>query len=304
MPARSRGAVLTILIALALGAGLAVAGSASGQTLGGVPLFALAVIAAFGIQFAAFLPAAVLKTERFFDLTGGLTFAAVTVALLVAASPRDLRAWVLTVMVVLWGARLSIFLFVRVHAQGSDGRFDEIKVAPLSFLRVWTMQGLWVAVTASAAWVGITAERRPEADVWMLVGALVWLAGIVLEVVADAQKAAFRRDPAQKGRFIQSGVWAWSRHPNYFGEILVWIGVALVALPAATGWQWVTLVSPVFVVLLLTRVSGIPLLEKRADERWGDEPEYVAYKERTPVLVPGFRGQRAESTSETSASTR
>ena len=126
-------------------------------------------------------------------------------------------------------------------------------------------------------------------DGWMIAGAIIWLGGLVLEIVADAQKAAFRRDPSHDGQFIQSGVWAWSRHPNYLGEILVWIGVAVVALPVAVGWQWVTLVSPVFVFLLLTRVSGIPLLEKRADARWGDDPDYVAYKARTPVLVPGLR---------------
>ncbi|KXC05255.1 DUF1295 domain-containing protein [Microbacterium hominis] len=283
------GAILvTILVALGLGAALAVAGSTAGQSLGGIPLFALAVAAAFAIQLIAYLPAVLLRTEKFFDLTGGLTFALVAVGLLIAVAPADARAWVLVAMIVIWGVRLSVFLFVRVHAQGSDGRFDDIKVNPLAFLRVWIMQGLWVAVTSSAAWVGITARESRGFDVWIVVGAVVWLAGLVIEIVADGQKAAFRRDPANTGRFIDVGVWSWSRHPNYFGEILVWVGVAVVALPAATGWQWVTLVSPVFVVLLLTRVSGIPLLEKRADARWGDEPAYREYKRRTPVLVPGL----------------
>lgn len=289
MSSRPGAVLLTIFVALALGVGLAFAGSDGSRETGGFPLFALALAAAFLIQFLAYIPAALLRTERFFDLTGGLTFAAVTVALLACVLPADPRAWLLAAMVVVWGARLSFFLFLRVHAQGSDGRFDEIKVSPLPFLRVWTMQGLWVAVTASAAWVGISSENRHGVDAWMFIGAVVWLLGLVLEVVADAQKAAFRRDPSQKGRFIQTGVWAWSRHPNYFGEILVWVGVAIVALPAATGWQWVTLISPVFVILLLTRVSGIPLLEKRADARWGDDADYQAYKARTPVLVPRVR---------------
>jgi steroid 5-alpha reductase family enzyme len=102
--------------------------------------------------------------------------------------------------------------------------------------------------------------------------------------VADRQKSAFRSDPANAGRFISSGLWAWSRHPNYFGEIVLWVGVALIALPVLSGWQHVTLVSPLFVYLLLTRISGIPPLERRAEEKWGDDPAYRAYVERTPVL--------------------
>ncbi|MBF4561970.1 DUF1295 domain-containing protein [Microbacterium sp. VKM Ac-2870] len=288
MSQRPGAIILTIVIALALGGGLAAAGSAAGQTVGGIPLFALAVVAAFAIQVVAYVPAVLLRTEKFFDLTGGLTFALVAVGLLVAVAPAGVRAWMLVAMIVVWGVRLSVFLFVRVHAQGSDGRFDDIKINPLAFLRVWIIQGLWVVATSSAAWVGITAARSGGLDAWVVVGALVWLVGIALEIVADAQKAAFRRDPANKGRFIDGGVWAWSRHPNYVGEILVWVGVAIVALPVAVGWQWVTLISPVFVVLLLTKVSGIPMLEKRADDRWGSEPAYQEYKKRTPVLVPGF----------------
>lgn len=288
MSQRPGAIIITILVALGTGAGLAVAGGSAGAALGGIPLFALAVAAAFLIQVVAYVPAVLLRTEKSFDLTGGLTFAVVAVGLLAAVAPAAARAWVLVAMIVVWGVRLSGFLFVRVHAQGSDGRFDDIKVHPLAFLRVWIIQGLWVAVTSSAAWVGITAIDAAGFDAWVVVGAVVWLGGLVLEIVADAQKAAFRRDPGNTGRFIDSGVWAWSRHPNYLGEILVWIGVAIVALPVAVGWQWVTLLSPVFVVLLLTRVSGIPLLEKRADARWGDEPAYQEYKKRTPVLVPGF----------------
>ncbi len=294
MSSRTPAVLLTIIVALALGAAFALTGGSSGQTLAGIPLFALAVAAAFLIQIVAYVPAVLLRTERFFDLTGGLTFAVVTAALLAAVSPAGARAWLLTAMVVVWGVRLSVFLFVRVRAQGSDGRFDEIKTHPLVFLRVWIMQGLWVVVTASAAWVGITQTpdaaqtAQPAVDGWMIAGGAVWLVGIVLEIVADAQKARFRGDPANAGRFIDSGVWAWSRHPNYLGEILVWIGVAIVALPVAVGWQWVAVLSPVFVVLLLTRVSGIPLLERRADARWGEDPSYLAYKARTAVLVPGL----------------
>ena len=114
----------------------------------------------------------------------------------------------------------------------------------------------------------------------------MWVLGMVVEITADAQKTAFKADPANEGRFIRSGLWARSRHPNYFGEIVIWLGVFLVAAPVLTGWQWVALISPLFVILLLTRVSGIPLLEQKADRTWGGQDDYEAYKKRTPSLIP------------------
>ena len=125
-------------------------------------------------------------------------------------------------------------------------------------------------------------------------GLLIWAAGFAIEATADVQKSRFRADPANRGAFIHTGLWAWSRHPNYFGEIVLWIGVAVIALPVLQGWQYVTLISPLFVILLLTRVSGVPLLEKRADEKWGGQDDYEAYKRRTPVLVilPRAHGRR------------
>lgn len=118
---------------------------------------------------------------------------------------------------------------------------------------------------------------------------LLWAAGFAVEVIADRQKSRFRADDAHRGRFISTGLWSRSRHPNYFGEILLWIGVAVIALPVLQGWQWVGLVSPVFVAVLITRVSGVPLLEAKADAKWGGQPDYEEYKRTTPVLVPRLR---------------
>jgi steroid 5-alpha reductase family enzyme len=123
------------------------------------------------------------------------------------------------------------------------------------------------------------------------VGLAVWVIGFALEAIADLQKSRFRADPANKGSFITSGLWAISRHPNYLGEITLWVGIAIIALPQLRGWQYATLVSPVFVYLLITRASGVPLLEKKADAKWGGQEVYEAYKRRTPVLVP-FVGRR------------
>ncbi len=285
MTTAERGSLAAVAVAVLLGAGLAWAGSQGGVTLAGWPLFALAIAAVFVVQWLVFVPSYAARTERFFDLTGSGTFIAVTLAL-VALVPRvDARGWLLVGMVVVWAARLGTFLFRRVSAAGHDDRFDQIKTSFPRFLGAWTLQGLWISVTASAAWIALTAPSVPLG--WLaLVGMAVWLAGFGIEVVADAQKSRFKADPAHRGRFVNTGLWSKSRHPNYFGEILLWIGVALVALPALSGWGYIGLLSPVFVALLLIRVSGIPMLEAKADARWGGDPAYEEYKRTTPVLVP------------------
>jgi steroid 5-alpha reductase family enzyme len=287
-----RRALLGTPLVLVLGALLALAGSHHGQVLGSVPLFALAVAAAFVVQWVAFVPAYVRRTETWFDLTGSLTYVTVTVALLALTPERDARGMLLAALVVVWALRLGPFVFRRVRRAGSDDRFDEIKQSAPRFLLVWTVQGLWVTFTAMAAWVGITSTTRTGFDALAVVGLVVWLAGFATEAVADAQKTRFRADPANAGRFISTGLWSRSRHPNYLGEIVLWTGVAIVAAPVLSGWQWVALVSPVFVTALLTRVSGIPLLERKADARWGDDPAYQAYTRTTPVLVPRLRPTR------------
>lgn len=286
MSPQNRSALLTVVVGLVIGALVALAGSQGGATVGGVPVFAIAVAAAFAVQVLVYIPSAIARTERFFDATGSATFILVTVGVVLLSPSPDARSLALAAMVIVWAVRLGSFLFIRIHRSGSDDRFDAIKVNPLSFLRVWIMQGLWVSITAAAAWIAIASGDQRGFDVFAVVGIVVWAVGMLIEVVADAQKTAFKADPANKGRFIRTGLWSRSRHPNYFGEILAWIGVAVVAAPVFEGWQWIGLLSPVFVILLLTRVSGVPLLEKKADERWGGDADYEAYKTATPVLVP------------------
>ncbi|MCB0954424.1 MAG: DUF1295 domain-containing protein, partial [Microthrixaceae bacterium] len=136
------------------------------------------------------------------------------------------------------------------------------------------------------ALAAVTSTTEEPLAWWWLAGAALWTAGFVLESVADLQKSRFRADESNRGDFITSGVWAWSRHPNYLGEIMLWTGVALIALPALQGWQFVTLISPLFVFVLLRYISGIPLLERSARRRWGDDPRWLAYQRNTPMLLP------------------
>jgi steroid 5-alpha reductase family enzyme len=286
MKQTDRNALLTFAIVVLVGLGVALAGSQGGASAFGIPIFALAVGLVFVIQWLAFIPAYLRQDESFFDLTGSLTYITVTI-LAVALSPVvDGRSILLLALVVVWAARLGTFLFRRVRKAGKDARFDDIKPSFIRFLNTWTLQGLWITFTLAAALAAITTNTRKELGLFAVAGFLVWLFGFAMEVVADLQKSRFRADPKNKGKFINTGLWAWSRHPNYFGEIVLWVGVAIIALPVLRGWQWITLISPVFVALLITRISGVPILEKRADEKWGGQQDYEAYKAQTPVLIP------------------
>ena len=262
------------------------AGSQHGAVVGQIPVLLICVLLAFLIQWLVFVHAWNNHTERFFDLTGSLTYISVT-SIAVLLSPQvDGRSILLLALVVTWAARLGTYLFRRIRKVGKDARFDDIKPSFIRFLSTWTLQGLWVTFTLAAALAAITTTTRKGLGVFALLGFLVWAFGFAMEAVADWQKSRFRADPENKGQFIHTGLWARSRHPNYFGEIVLWIGVAIIALPVLRGWQWVTLISPVFVTLLLTRISGVPMLEKRSDEKWGGQEDYEAYKARTPVLIP------------------
>lgn len=277
---------LGVLIAALLGAGLAAAGSQGGYRAGNWPIYALGILVAFAIQWLAFIPAYLMKTEKFFDLTGSLTYLTVMVLAVALAPERDLRSWIMLVLVSTWALRLGTFLFLRVKNAGEDRRFREIKQSFGRFLQTWTIQGLWVSFSLAAALVVVTSQERVPLDGFLVVGVLVWLFGFSIEVAADSQKSRFKAHPENEGKFIQSGLWAWSRHPNYYGEIMLWVGVMIIALPVLQGWQWVSLISPIFITVLLTRISGVPLLEKRADEKWGGQEDYETYKANTSVLIP------------------
>jgi steroid 5-alpha reductase family enzyme len=276
-------ALLPIPVILLIAAAIGWAGSQGGLRVGAVPVFALCGVVCFALNWLVFVPSFAAQTERWFDLTGSLTYLLV-VGLGVGLGSRDPRSLLLALLVVVWALRLGSFLYARIRREGADRRFDALKPDFARFLVAWTLQGLWVFLTVSCALAAITAAAPVGLDPLAALGALVWIAGFSIEAVADRQKALFRADPAQRGRFIAQGLWAWSRHPNYCGEIVLWIGVALIALPALSGWALVTLVSPLFVYVLLTRISGIPILEAQSDARWGAEPAYQAYKARTPPL--------------------
>ena len=277
--------LVAIITTVVIGALISWAGSDGGAQYGAIPVFALCGALAFAVNWLAFIPSAIAETEHYYDLTGGLTYITVIVVAVLLSGDLDARATIVATMVLVWSIRLATFLFRRISKAGKDSRFDNIKTQPLRFLMAWTIQGLWVLLTAAAALAVITGGVREPVGPIGIVGIVVWLAGFLIEVVADSQKSAFKADPANSGKFINVGLWAWSRHPNYFGEIVIWLGMAIIALPVLQGWQYATLISPVFVIFLLTKVSGVPMLEDAADERWGGQDDYEEYKRNTPVLI-------------------
>jgi steroid 5-alpha reductase family enzyme len=188
--------------------------------------------------------------------------------------------------VMVWALRLGIYLFRRVRNDGKDVRFEKAKRHFFWFLQYWMGQALWVALTACAAIIAILSPEEDTLPVLAMVGMALWLSGFVIESISDYQKRAFRKENNPSEAFIHTGLWARSRHPNYFGEITLWTGIAVIALNTLTGIEYITLISPVFVYILLTRMSGVNLLEQIADERYEHLEEYQRYKRNTPVLVP------------------
>lgn len=272
----------TLLLAAVAGTG------AHALTVGDInlSLALLCAIIVLAINWLAFIPAWLQQTEHFFDLTGSLSFIAASGTAIYLTPIPDARAMILASLIAIWACRLGSFLFMRVRKDGQDGRFDTIKPHFSQFLMTWTLQALWVIASSAMALAAITTSPGIPLGPLAVIGLFFWGAGFLIECIADWQKRRFKRQDNPAHPFIHTGLWAWSRHPNYFGEIMLWLGIAFIAAPALSGWQWITLISPVFVILLITRISGIPLLEKRADARWQDNTAYQRYKRRTPALIP------------------
>jgi steroid 5-alpha reductase family enzyme len=279
--------LLIVVLVTVLGLGFAYLAGVNSITMGAYSTVFVCALVAFAVNWLAFMPSALAQKDTYYDTVGALTYLSVIGVAASNAWPLDTRAMVVAAMVGIWTIRLGSFLFSRIHASGgADPRFEKIKVNPPRFLVAWTLQAVWVIFTASAALVIITSQKTAPLDVFFWAGAGIWVIGFAFEVVADNQKRQFKNDPANKGKFMDTGLWAWSQHPNYFGEFTLWFGILVMAVPLLLGWSWLAVISPIFVYLLLTRVSGVNLLDGIAKERWGDDPAYQVYRKNTPVLFP------------------
>ena len=273
------------IISIILGILIAYAGSHGSETYSGVALFAICASVSYMLHWIIFVPSYIYQTENYFDLTGSISYlSAIALAFYLNPSvdPRDL---LIGGLIAIWAIRLGSFLFLRVKQDGKDNRFTVMKTQFHWYLMTWTIGGLWVFLTMAAGLAAITSDVSMPLGFMTYIGLALWIVGFSIEVIADKQKRNFKREMNKEKEFITTGLWAWSRHPNYFGEITLWAGLTLIALPVLSGWQLITLISPVFVYILLTRISGIPMLENRAIKKWGSDPEYMDYLEKTPSLI-------------------
>ena len=251
----------------------------------------LCMLCIFMIHWLIFIPSFLFKTEKFYDITGtaaylSMIFIALYFIIMVNGENLSIRSIVTTLLVLIWACRLGIFLLLRVVKAGEDKRFENVKLSFSKFLMYFTISSLWVFLTTINFLTMLLHNSILINDIFFFLGLLVWIAGFIIEVVADEQKRRFKLNPNNKGAFISSGLWSYSRHPNYFGEILLWIGMAIISLPVLRGWEFITLISPLFVYILLTKMSGIPILENQSNERWGNQSDYQNYKKITPILFP------------------
>ncbi len=254
----------------------------------GINAFTFILIVAVLLQIIFFIPSFLLKTEKYYDLVGSLTYIATVSLAYFSVENKTMIDSIIYFYVMVWALRLGIYLFRRVRNDGKDVRFEQAKRHFLWFLQYWMGQALWVSLTACTAIIGILSPEDDLLPVLAMIGMALWLSGFTIESISDYQKRVFRKENNPSESFIHTGLWARSRHPNYFGEIMLWTGIAVIALNTLTGIEYITLVSPIFVYILLTRMSGINKLEQIADERYGHLEEYQRYKRNTPVLVPNL----------------
>ena len=247
------------------------------------------LVMAFVIQWIAYVPAFIFKTEKFYDITGSFTYiGTILFALYASGSFQNIKLGNLFIglAIIIWAIRLGSFLFMRIHKDKKDGRFDSIKTSFSQFFMTWTLQGMWVFICSSAALIAIANPSGVPINSVFMLGLFMFIFGFAIEVIADNQKSAFRSIPENKDSFINEGLWARSRHPNYFGEITLWAGITVMGISTFEGMNYLAIFSPIFSYLLLVYVSGVRLLELRGHKKWGHLEDYQNYKKNTPKLIP------------------
>ena len=256
--------------------------------LTGIQNITYAVLFIFLIHLLIFVPSYYFQTEKFFDLTGTISYVSSVFFIFFKTNTVDsinLGSLALSTFIIIWSLRLGTFLFLRIKKAGKDRRFNEIKKSFSWFFMTFSLSGMWVTICSICALPGIANGIIFSSTT--IIGIIIFTIGFTIEIIADSQKTKFRAMDDNKDKFISIGLWKYSRHPNYLGEIILWLGISLISFSSLEGLQYITLISPIFTYLLLVNVSGINLLEKSGEKKWGHLDSYKSYKENTPRLI-GF----------------
>lgn len=246
----------------------------------------LTAIITIVFQFLFFLITYTLRIDKVTDFAGTTNFILLAIVTLTVGGNYHARQIVTSTCVLLWGVRLCVFLLYRILQWGEDRRFDDKRDNIVRLAFFWIFQAVWAWTVSLPVTILNSKEENSSLNgvdylAWCLFGL-----GLILEATADQQKLLYKNTPQSRGRWTDVGVWAWSRHPNYFGEMLLWVGVYLGCVSDLRGAEHAAVISPIFIILLLLFVSGIPLLEVSMDKRYGKREDYVTYKKCTSVLIP------------------
>jgi len=282
--------VLIIILTILIPSSLSLLISDNSISINGYPVLLYCVLISFTIHLIIFIPSAIMKNEKFYDFTGMIAYLSIIIFAIqqkyIQIHSIDIYSLVLSLLISIWTLRLGIFLFYRVLKVGEDIRFKDVKNNALKFFVWFSISSLWVSLTTMAAMNVVTSKNYNKDFTLLCIGTIIWIIGFLFEIISDYQKIKFKNNASNKNKFIDSGLWSISRHPNYFGEIILWIGIYIITLPSTSGLEYLGIISPLFVIVLLNKVSGINLLEASADKRWGSSKEYQKYKKITPKLIP------------------
>ncbi|XP_042499627.1 uncharacterized protein C594.04c-like isoform X5 [Macadamia integrifolia] len=246
---------------------------------------ALTAIITVGYQLFFFVVTALLQFDKVTDFAGSTNFIILAILTLVLKGTWHFRQVILTLLVVIWGLRLALFLLMRILQWGEDRRFDEMRSNLWKLAVFWTFQAVWVWTVSLPVTVVNSSDRNPSLQAEDIIGWIIWIIGFTVEATADQQKLLFKNSMNNKGKWCNVGLWRFSRHPNYFGEILLWWGIFVASAPVLESNEWLVILGPIFLTLLLLFVSGIPLLEESADKKFGNLAEYRIYKRKTSPLI-------------------
>ena len=246
------------------------------------------VIISFLLQWTLFFPAYFYQTEKFYDISGSINYISIVSYVYInnyITHGFNIGNLVLSFLIFIWAIRLGMFLFLRIQMDGEDKRFGSIKPSATKFFMTWTLQATWVSICSLCALTGISSNNGVVINNLFFLGLTFFVVGFFIEVVADIQKTKFKKNPKNKNNFITTGLWAYSRHPNYLGEISIWTGISIISFSSLSNLQYVTLISPIFTYVLLVYVSGVKLLEESGDKKWGHLKGYKEYIQKTPRLL-------------------